>query len=65
MVEAHSVQDVPKVLGRKASGPPHGPHSVTALGEGRHDVWCLKCGLAGPECKHSLDAKLAFDERWH
>lgn len=65
MVETPSVQDASPGRGRNDHCPPHGPHLVTALGEGRHVVRCLKCGLAGPERKDGQEAKLAFDQRWH
>ena len=65
MVVPFSVQGVSTGRGRNDSCPPHGPHLVTALGEGRHVVRCLKCGLAGPERKNGQNAKLAFDQRWH
>jgi hypothetical protein len=65
VLDTHSGQDVPTGRGRNDSCPPHGPHLVTALGEGRHVVRRVKCGLAGPEHKDGLGAKLAFDQRWH
>ena len=65
MVETHDGRDVLTGRGRKDSCPPHGPHLVTALGEGRQAVRCLKCGLVGPGRTDGLEAKLAFDQRWH
>jgi len=40
-------------------------HEARAVDEG---LSCasryLKCGLVGPVCKGSSEAKLAFDQRW-
>jgi hypothetical protein len=61
MLEAPNVQ--PVVTGRSHKGcPPHGPHLIAAVEEGRYKTRCLKCGLVGPERKDSLEAKLAFDQ---
>jgi hypothetical protein len=65
VIDTHSGQDVPTGRERNDSCPPHGPHLVTALGVGHLVARCLKCGLAGPEGKNDLEAKLAFDRRWH
>jgi hypothetical protein len=50
--------------GRKPC-PPHGPHLVGAVKEGFYVAQCLACGLAGPEREDLLEARLAFDQRWH
>jgi hypothetical protein len=64
MLEAHDVQAV--VAGQSRKGcPPHGPHLIDAVEEGHYAARCLRCGLVGPERKDSLEAKLAFDQRWH
>ena len=64
MLTTHDVRGV--VAGRSRDVcPPHGPHLVEALEEGRHAARCLRCGLVGPEREDSLEAKLAFDRRWH
>lgn len=42
--------------------PPHGPHLIEAIREGRYAVRCLGCGLVGPVREDQLTARLAFDE---
>ena len=64
MLKAHDVKPVVAGRGRK-SCPPHGPHLIDAVEEGLYAARCLKCGLVGPVCKESLEAKLAFDQRWY
>jgi hypothetical protein len=62
--EAHDVLAV--VAGQSRRGcPPHGPHLIDVVGEDLYEARCLNCGLVGPERKDSLEAKLAFDLRWH
>ena len=65
MLETHEVQAVVAGRSRREGCPPHGPHLVIAVEEGLYAVRCLNCGLVGPERKDSLEAKLAFDQRWH
>ena len=55
----------PWLRGEAAGCPPHGPHLIDVVGEGLYEARCLNCGLVGPERKDSLEAKLAFDQRWH
>ena len=63
-LKAHDVLAV--VAGRSRRGcPPHGPHLIDVVGKGLYEARCLNCGLVGPERKDSLEAKLAFDQRWH
>jgi hypothetical protein len=63
-LEAHDVLAV--VAGRSRRGcPPHGPHLIDVVWEGLYEARCLNCELVGPERKDSLEAKLAFDQRWH
>ena len=50
--------------GRK-NCPPHGPYVVDVVGHGSYVAHCLACGLGGPEGEDVLQAKLAFDQRWH
>jgi hypothetical protein len=50
---------------RGESCPPHGPHAVQVAERGHYVARCLACGLAGPESEDSLEAKLAFDQRWN
>jgi hypothetical protein len=65
MLEAHDVKAGVAGRGRKGC-PPHGPHLIDAVEEGlSYAARCLKCGLVGPVCKETLEAKLAFDQRWH
>ena len=45
--------------------PPHGPHLIDVVEGSSYAARCLKCGLVGPVCKQALEAKLAFDQRWH
>ena len=64
MLETHDVLAMVAGRGRRDC-PPHGPHLVNAVEEGLYEARCLKCGLVGPQRKDSLEAKLAFDQRWH
>ena len=64
MLEVHNSQGAAR--GRRRKGcPQHGPHVVEALKEGSNVARCLACGVAGPERQDGLEAKLAFDQRWH
>ena len=64
MLETHDV--LARGAGRSRKGcPPHGPHLIDAVEDGLYAARCLRCGLVGPERKDSLEAKLAFDQRWH
>ena len=64
MPKTHDVEAV--VAGRSRDGcHPHGPHLIEAVEEGLYAARCLKCGMVGPERKDSLEAKQAFDQRWH
>jgi hypothetical protein len=59
-----NIQDIAR--GRKRNGcPPHGPYLVDGVREGSHVARCLACGLVGPEREDDLEAKLAFDHKWH
>ena len=64
MLAAHDVRAVVAQRSRKCC-PPHGPHLIDAVEEGLYAARCLKCGMVGPERKDSLEAKQAFDQRWH
>jgi hypothetical protein len=64
MLEVHNGQGAARGRGLKGC-PPHGPHVVDALKEGSYVARCLACGLVGPERQAGLEAKLAFDQRWH
>ena len=55
----------PWLRGEAAGAASHGPHLIDVVGEGLYEARCLNCGLVGPERKDSLEAKLAFDQRWH
>jgi hypothetical protein len=64
MLEVHNRQGAAR--GRRRKGcPVHGLHVVVAVKEGSYVAQCLACGLAGPERQEGLEAKLAFDQRWH
>ena len=66
MLEAHD--DLKAGVGWRGGRegcPPHGPHLIDAIEEGlSYAARCLKCGLVGPVCKDSPEAKAAFDQRW-
>jgi hypothetical protein len=65
MLAVHNSQETARGRGLKGC-PPHGPHVVDALKEGSSYVArCLACGLVGPGRQDGLEAKLAFDQRWH
>ena len=64
MLAVHNSQETARGRGLKGC-PPHGPHVVDALKEGSYVARCLACGLVGPERQDGLEAKLAFDQRWH
>jgi hypothetical protein len=42
--------------------PPHGPHLVLAVKESSYVSQCVACGLKGPECKGSVEARRALGE---
>ena len=50
---------------RRKPCPPHGPHLVDAARVSSYVAKCLGCGLVGPEREEVLEAKLAFDQKWH
>jgi hypothetical protein len=65
MLETHEARA--GVAGRAGGKgcPPHGPPLIYAVDEVlSYAARCLKCGLGGPVCKDSSEAKLAFDQRW-
>jgi hypothetical protein len=60
----HDSQGVGASRSRKPC-PPHGPHLVDVVEAGSYVAHYLVCGLVGPVRKDALEAKLAFDQRWH
>ena len=64
MVEVHNGQGRDAGRGRRIC-PPHGPYLVDAAKGGSFVAHCLVCGLEGPKGEDVLQAKLAFDQRWH
>ena len=64
MLAVHNSQGAARGHGRKGC-PLHDPHVVDAVKEGSYVARFLACGLVGPERQDGLEAKLAFDQRWH
>jgi hypothetical protein len=64
MLVSHDGKAGVAVRSRKGC-PPHGPLLIDVDEQGLHAAQCLKCGLVGPVCTAALEAKLAFDQRWH
>lgn len=64
MVEAPNGQNQSAGRERKPC-PPHGPYVVDAAGDGSYVAHCLVCGLEGPSGEDVMQAKLAFDQKWH
>jgi len=64
MVEIPNEQGREAGRGRKPC-PPHGPYVVDAARDGFYVAHCLACGLEGPNGEGVMQAKLAFDLKWH
>jgi len=64
MVEIPNGQGKDAGRGRKPC-PPHGPYVVDAARDGSYVALCLACGLGGPKGEDVIQAKLAFDQKWH